>query len=304
LLLTCCVSPTISPSIKPTVNDIPNTHSNDIKKLYGIDFSPYMNEQNPDKGSYVKETQIWDRMRIIVPYAEWVRTYGTTRGLEPAAGIGKAYGLKTAVGAWLSHDIEANEKEINKLIEIANAGQADLLIVGSETLLRNNLTEDQLVQYIRRVKNETSGVDVTTADTFHELLSHKKVMEECDVIMPNYYPYWEGKDVNISIKIIDEWHKQMVQNANGKPVIISETGWPTAGNTIDKAVPSSENSKKYFLEFLDWAYKNNVSYFYFEATDEPWKATSNEGEQGAHWGIWDNEGIMKPGMDEAFKNNK
>ncbi len=40
--------------------------------------------------------------------------------------------------------------------------------------------------------------------------------------------------------------------------------------------------------------------FYFEAFDEPWKAFNGEGPQGAHWGIWDNKVILKPGMRAVF----
>ncbi|HWQ50043.1 MAG TPA: hypothetical protein VN414_14085 [Methanosarcina sp.] len=39
--------------------------------------------------------------------------------------------------------------------------------------------------------------------------------------------------------------------------------------------------------------------FYFEAFDESWKAT-NEGPQGVHWGIWDKDGNMKPGMEKIL----
>src|ERR1700687_4519577 len=51
--------------------------------------------------------------------------------------------------------------------------------------------------------------------------------------------------------------------------------------------------------FLTWASANNIPAFYFEAFDETWKVAS-EGPQGAHWGIWDTTGVIKPGMDAFF----
>ena len=39
--------------------------------------------------------------------------------------------------------------------------------------------------------------------------------------------------------------------------------------------------------------------FYFEAFDELWKA-AHEGPQGACWGLWEEEGVLKPGMHEIF----
>lgn len=109
-----------------------------INKLYGINFSPYIDEQNPEYGSQVDRTQISERMKIIAPYTFWIRTYGVEGGLEYAGPVAHEMGLKTAIGAWLSGDIKANDRQINELINESKAGYVDLAIVGSETLLRND----------------------------------------------------------------------------------------------------------------------------------------------------------------------
>jgi len=275
-----------------------------INKLYGINFSPYMDGQNPDYGSKIDKKQITNRMKIIAPYTKWIRTYGTENGLEYAGPVAHEMGLKTAIGAWLSGDTEANERQISKLIDEAKAGNVDLAIVGSETLLRNDLSEDQLIKYIKRVKQSVpTSTKVTTADTYSELLDHPKVMDECDVIMYNSYPYWEGISIDNAIEVQDKYYKNLVKNAKNKPVIVSETGWPSAGSTIGNAVPSANNSARYFNDFVSWARKNNIQYFYFEAFDETWKSV-HEGTQGAYWGIWDKDGNMKPGMEKVFPDLK
>ena len=270
--------------------------SQNSDKLYGIDFSPYMDGQNPNFGSQVDREQVKERLTIIAPYTIWIRTYGTENGLEYIGPVAHEMGRKTAIGAWLSSDTEANDRQINELINEAKAGYVDLAIVGSETLLRNDLSEDELIEYIRRFKQEAPGINVTTADTYSELLNHPRVMAECDVIMYNSYPYWEGTSIDNAIEMQDSRYKNLVNQVGSKPIIISETGWPSEGNTIGSAVPSPENSARYFNDFVSWARKNNVQYFYFEAFDETWKA-NYEGPQGAHWGIWDKDGNMKPGME-------
>lgn len=270
--------------------------SENTTKLYGINFGPYVDGQNPNYGSQVDREQVKERLTIIAPYTIWIRTYGTENGLENIGPVAHEMGLKTAIGAWLGSDTDANDKQINELIDEAKNGYVDLAIVGSETLLRNDLSEDELIEYIRRVKQEIPGINVTTADTYGELLSHPKVMAECDVIMYNSYPYWEGISIDSAIEMQNKVYKSLVDQAKNKPVIVSETGWPSAGNTIRSAVPSSENSARYFNDFVSWANKNNVQYFYFEAFDEAWKA-NYEDTQGAHWGVWDKDGNMKPGME-------
>lgn len=268
-------------------------------KLYGIDFSPYIDGQDPDYGAKVNVTQLRDRMSIVAPHTEWIRTFGSSGGLENSGVIAHELGLKVAVGAWLGKDTSANEREISALISEANAGDADLVIVGSETLYRNDLTEDQLIDYIKRVKQAAPNVKVTTADTYGELKAHPRVVEACDVVMVNYYPYFDGISIDDAIPVMKGAYADISNMSGGKQVIVSETGWPSTGDIKGKAVPSPENASLYFNEFVSWARGNNISYFYFEAFDETWKIRS-EGPQGAHWGIWDKDGRLKPGMEKAF----
>jgi exo-beta-1,3-glucanase (GH17 family) len=235
------------------------------------------------------------RIRIIAPYTLWIRTFGTSNGLDSAGQIAHKFGLKAAIGAWLTGDLAANEREIATLIQIARAGDADLLVVGSEVLLRGDLTESQLISYINRVKQAAPGIPVTTVDVYAMLLSHPNVLAAADVVFGNIYPFWEGISVTNAVSFLDDKFRQLREAAGGKPVVISETGWPSCGNAVGNAVPSPQNASAYFRGFVTWARTNDAPSFYFEALDESWKA-KYEGPQGARWGIWDQEGNVKPGM--------
>jgi len=271
-----------------------------ICKLYGLNFGPYVKEgQNPDKGTYIPEEQIRDLMTTIAPYTDWGKTFGCRNGLEVTGRVAHEQGLKIAVGAWLSSNLSANEEEISSLINIGQAGEADMLIVGSETLYRGDLTEAQLIAYINQVKEAVPGIPVATADTYGKLLDHPDVMAAGDVILANFYPLWEGIDVNQSIADLHAKYQEVVAAAGGKKVYVAETGWPSEGEPIGSAVPSPENAAFYFQNFVSWAEAQGVDYFYFEAFDEPWKAIK-EGSRGAHWGVWDKDGKLKPGMAEVF----
>lgn len=269
--------------------------------IYGLDFSPYMDGQDPDSGSHISEEQIRARLEIIEPYTRWVRSFGSSSGLEKVGMIAHEMGLKTAIGAWVGKDLSANEIEISNLIEAAKAGHVDMAVVGSEVLLRGDLSESQLIGYINRVKNEVPDIPVTTGDVYGEYISHPDVINSVDVVFVNYYPYWENIGVDHAVAAIHGWHKLITAKAGGKPVIVSETGWPSCGDRRGDAVPSPENASFYFLNFVSWARANNVPYFYFEAFDESWKV-KNEGPQGACWGIWDKNGRLKTGMQDVFEN--
>jgi exo-beta-1,3-glucanase (GH17 family) len=51
--------------------------------------------------------------------------------------------------------------------------------------------------------------------------------------------------------------------------------------------------------FLEWADRTGVEYFWFEGSDEPWKARY-EGARGACWGLTDAAGVLKPVFRPLF----
>lgn len=269
--------------------------------LRGLDFSPYVNGQDPNLGSQVSEEQLRARMQIIAPYTRWIRTYGCTHGLEAAGRIAGEMGLLAAIGAWLDEDLKTNNEELENLVAVAQAGQANMLIVGSEVLLKKRLSENQLLAYIKWVRERLpNDIPVTTAEVYGELLAHPNVIEAVDVVFVNYYPYWEGIRVDTALAAIHAYHRQMVAATGDKAVIVSESGWPSCGNAVGQAVPNPENADFYVLNFVSWARATGVDYFYFEAFDETWKA-KYEGPQGACWGVWDKDGVLKPGREKLFQ---
>lgn len=268
-------------------------------QLYGLNFGPYESNQDPNQGAVVSAEQIERRMRIVAPYTRWIRTFGCTRGLEYAGAIAHRLQLKIAMDAWIGPDLAANEMEMQSLIREALSGNVDLAVVGTEALFRGDVSAEELIAYIRRFRQEAPNVPVTTADTYRDLLDNLPVMAECDVILANYYPYWEGVDVNDGIAWLHAHHRRLVAAAGGKEVLVSETGWPSAGTTIADAVPTPGNAAFYFQSFVAWARAEGVDYFYFEAFDESWKM-AYEGEQGANFGLWTADGELKPGMQAVF----
>jgi exo-beta-1,3-glucanase (GH17 family) len=268
-------------------------------QLYGLNFGPYEDGQDPNQEAVVSAEQIERRMRIVAPYTKWVRTFGCTGGLEHAGAIAHRLQLKVAMGAWISSNLAANEIELESLMREAKSGNVDLAVIGTEVLYRGDLAPADLIAYIQRFRLEVPNVAVTTADVYSDLLDNPEVMTECDVILANYYPYWEGADVNGAMAWLHARHQRLVAAAGGKEVLVSETGWPSAGTTIADAVPSPENAAFYFKNFISWARAERVDYFYFETFDEPWKA-AYEGPQGAHFGVWDEDGNLKPGMQAVF----
>lgn len=261
-------------------------------KISGISFSPYMEGQDPSEKSLISEQQIADRLEVIRPYTEWIRTFSTTQGNEEVPRIAHEKSLKTLVGAWLDSDLENNEKEIENIIRIASHGYADMIAIGNEVLLREDLEVEQLIDYIKRVKQAVPHVPVGYVDAYYMFVNYPEIIDYCDVLFANCYPFWEHCALEISVDYMKKMYELVSQNAKGKKVVISETGWPTRGDQYGAAVPSYENAMRYFIQTQEWVQKENIHLFYFSSFDEVWKI-NHEGEYGAYWGLWDKDGIFK-----------
>ncbi|MDG1730503.1 MAG: MFS transporter [Algibacter sp.] len=252
--------------------------------LHGLCFSPYLEDQNI--GDQLSENQIHQRMEIIRPYAKWVRSFSCTDGNEFIPIVAHKSGIRTMVGAWIGKDKAKNEVEIKALIDLAKNGHVDIAVVGNEVLLRNDLSENEIMAYIYRVKKALPDIPVGYVDAYYQYNDHPKLIEACDIILVNCYPFWEGCDINKSLAYLKQMYTFTKSLANGKQVIISETGWPNKGDSTNSAVPSKENAMKYFIKAKSWAQENNIGMFYFSSFDESWKV-HHEGDVGQRWGIWD-----------------
>ncbi|NOU61962.1 glycosyl hydrolase family 17 protein [Marinifilum caeruleilacunae] len=258
--------------------------------MHGICFSPYMEGQEP--GTQISEEQIRRRMEIVSPHTKWIRSFSCTEGNELIPKIAREFGLKTMVGAWLGKYQSINENEIEGVIEVAKAGYADIVAVGNEVLYREDLTEEELLKYIYRVKEELPGIPVAYVDAYYEFANRPKVTEACDVILANCYPFWEGCSLENSYLYMKDMYNRALSAGAGKKVIISETGWPNVGEPFHGAEPSQENAMKYFIQSQNWSKEEDIEIFYFSSFDEEWK-TSDEGDVGAYWGIWDKNEKLK-----------
>lgn len=258
--------------------------------VHGLCFSPYLEGQSP--GSQVNADQIRNRLERIRPYTNWIRTFSCTDGHEQTPRIAHELGIKTLVGAWLGTDREINEQEINGVIAVARAGHADIVAVGNEVLLREDMSEDELLAIIERVKQALPGVQVGYVDAYYLFEEHPRITAACDVILTNCYPFWEGCPRQEAIAYMQNMVRRTINVASGKRVIVSETGWPDQGSAFHGAIPSVAGAMRYFIDTQKWARQDGIEVFYFAAYDEAWKVGA-EGDVGAYWGLWDKNGLPK-----------
>ncbi|MCU0442078.1 MAG: MFS transporter [Bacteroidia bacterium] len=262
--------------------------------MNGLCFSPYVEGQK--ESDILSAEQIQRRIEIIAPHTKWIRTFSCTAGNELVPEIASNKGIKTMVGAWISNDKERNEREINSLIQLANRGLVAIAAVGNEVLHRGEITEAELIDYITRVrKSIPSSIKVGYVDAYYQFLDRPNLVDACDLLLCNFYPFWEGASIDYSVSYLSNMFEITQAASKGKKVIVTESGWPSFGEIVDNAVPSRVNAMRYFIDSHEWARKGNIELFHFSSFDESWKVVQ-EGKVGTSWGLWD--------KNEQFKFKK
>ncbi|OTA04514.1 hypothetical protein A9Z42_0051190 [Trichoderma parareesei] len=196
----------------------------------------------------------------------------------PISAIPAALSTKTSLllGLWASGGDAAFANEMaalkSTISQYCDQNLGDLVAgisVGSEDLYRITPTgiashagdgaqPGTLVNYIGQVRDAIKGscladVPVGHVDTWNAwvLDSNKPVVDAVDWLGMDTYPYYENTNENsiANAKSLYEAALTKIQNAGpGKPVWVTETGWPVNGPKSGAAVASTANAREYWLQ--------------------------------------------------------
>jgi hypothetical protein len=135
---------------------------------------------------------------------------------------------------------------------------------------------------------------VTYADVWAYWLENPKVAAEVDSITIHILPYWENTPTALDhvIPHMLEAHAKIAAAYPGKPILIGEIGWPSAGRVRKDAVPGRVAQARFVRDIINTAHERGIDYNIFELFDEPWKF-GQEGTVGGNWGLIDLDRHMK-----------
>ncbi|KAJ4266244.1 hypothetical protein NW762_004225 [Fusarium torreyae] len=195
---------------------------------------------------------------------------------DPIEAFEAAIDTETSIllGVWTSgtDNIDKEISALKKAIEKYGTDLTDLIIgvsVGSEDLYRNSVTgvknkggvgvqPDALVDFINDFKKAfkstpISKIPVGHVDTWDVWgnTTNKAVLDAIDFIGVDEYPYYEndkGNSIENAGKLFSKAYEATISAAGGKPVWVTETGWPATGPDWDEAVPSVKNAQKYWRD--------------------------------------------------------
>lgn len=223
--------------------------------LYGLGFSPYVNGQGP--GTVVTAAQTEQRLSIVAEYPRYIRGWGSRNGLEYIPDVAAGYGIGVAQVAYLDLNATDNEAEKANLVAAAVRGNVRWAVVGTEALVNNKVIEGQLIAHLDDVRERLdqaglSHIPVATAEPYgtwanaqvgglfhrdqNEDLVHAEVFRHIDLLFAHLYPFHEGTQVETAAQKLSAMYAEVAAAVNevvpGLPILIGETGWPSAGGEL------------------------------------------------------------------------
>ncbi len=254
-------------------------------QISGFSYSPFRQGQSPQQGVYPSDAEIRQDLELLSKHTDNIRTYSVDGALANIPAIAEEFGLRVTLGIWISNDQERNEREIAKAIDLANHSRSVVRVtVGNEALFREEVTAEQLIAFMDRVRAAVK-VPVSTSEQWHIWEEHPELAKHADLIAAHVLPYWEFIPMEDAGQFVLDRARDLRKLFPKKPLLISEVGWPSNGRMRGGADATQADQAVYLRTLVNKLNSQGYNYFVIEAFDQPWKA-SDEGSVGAYWGVY------------------
>lgn len=288
-------------------------------EVMAIAYSGFREGQHPDRGDGAvnpSDADILEDLQILAEHDfKLIRLYDSKENSQRTLELIREHGLpiKVLLGIWLdaefsNHEgcpwllepipdtklaanIRANAEEIQRGIDLARQFE-DIVVavnVGNEALVEWNdhmVPLDSVINYVRLVKAAINQ-PVTVADNYEWWISDgAPLAAEVDFLGIHTYPAWEEKTIDEALAYTIENMERVRAALPDSPVAILEAGWATTAIEFgDRA--NEEDQKRHYFELKEWATATNITVFFFEAFDEPWKGNPDVPDGAEkHWGVF------------------
>ncbi|XP_037042191.1 uncharacterized protein LOC119078659 [Bradysia coprophila] len=213
--------------------------------------------------------------------------------------------IDVAIGVFQNENENIQNSEVNLAIDVAQDANGRFPntvwgLIFTNDYVKDGRTAEKVLDLISnnkdraRLYNLKVGTRVSTCDQIldieselYEILS--EIAQEIDFIMCNVYPnssvVQDGSQQavdavgNFILSV-----KNVFRNINEKiDVMIGETGWPSEGLSLNGSPNSIKNFQAYWTGMNEWAKRNSIRTYMFEAFDEPYRSVTTS---DAHYGWW------------------
>jgi exo-beta-1,3-glucanase (GH17 family) len=280
-----------------------------------ICYSGYRDGQSPESGKIPSSTEVEQDLALLEGEWQSLRLYASDAHSKTVLDVirDKALPFDVMLGAYITAEVdnpncpwggeyspeqllanrEHNRDELRNLIELANhySSIVSSVSIGNEAAVSwtdHLVPTASLIRYARLIKESVSQ-PVTFCENYVPWLDKlAPLVDELDVIAIHTYPVWEYKSISEGLAYTIANYQSVAQAYPDKQVIITEAGWATATNGlgIEPQHVNQEFQRRYYKELMEWAEREQVLVYFFEAFDENWKGSDDPLEPEKHWGLY------------------
>ena len=260
--------------------------------IESMSFNIDIRKKNPSPREQARRIdEIEARIERIADVTKNIRTYSVLAELAAVPEIAARHGLTVTLGAWVGKDEARNRLEMDAAVAVAHQNRnIRSIVVGNETILRQERTVDELIAHLREMKKRVK-VPITTGETWDIWMKYPELVKEVDFIAAHILPYWEEKPAEIALRYAFDRYEDLRRAYPGKRIVIAEFGWPSRGYNRNSATPHLYSQADIIRGFLAEAHQRGIYYNIIEAFDQPWKTA--EGSVGPYWGLFTDKGAPK-----------
>jgi exo-beta-1,3-glucanase (GH17 family) len=265
-------APAASPSSSPASSGL------------GITYSPY----NAD-GTCKSASQVSTDFANLDNYG-LVRIYGTDcNQLNTVGSLAMSKGMKLFAGVY---DISQTASEIAEIIAFANGNWANFhtISIGNELVNSGQASVSEVVGALGVARGLLQAAGYTgklvTVDTWTAHIANPALCAASDYCAANAHAFFDATATAATAgQKVASYAQQVSAACGGKDTMITESGWPSAGNSNGAAVPSPQNQATAVASIKSAFDSNNL--ILFNAYNDMWKQ-NNAWTYGAenYWGIY------------------
>lgn len=296
-----------------------------VEHTKAICYSGYRDGQSPATQTYPTAAQVLEDLEILQAHGfRHLRLYDASPHADVVLETIRRHELpfKVLLGAWLDAEVSnpkctwggvypddtlaknrtANDAQVEQVIALAKRHESLVsgVSTGNEAVVEwtdHLVPVARVVELVERIRKAV-GVPVTFCENWVPWTTPAlaPLVEAVDFVSMHTYPVWESKGLEASMGWTEENFRAVAAHAKGKPVVITEAGWPTLAN--GRGFPKEHAGQAQQLAYLErlaaWSADNGVLTFVFEAFDEAWKGSPDPAEPEKHWGLFHADRSPKP----------
>jgi exo-beta-1,3-glucanase (GH17 family) len=251
---------------------------------FGTAYAPFT-----ASGGCKSQTQVNQDVAGFAGFYSSIRIYGTScNQVATVLQAAKSHGMKLFAGVENLSDLNS---ELQAIIAAANGDWSSFhtIAIGNELVNSGIASPATVINALGTARGILTAAGFTgnlvTVDTMAATLNYPQLADASDYAAVNCHPFFDPntapEDSGSFIENQMSLLKAKLSNPN-KQIVITETGYPHAGSSNGKAVPSPSNQAAALSSIKS---KFSSAVFFLSAYDDAWKtsdASTFYAEQ--HWG--------------------